>query len=75
MEEEGKRIKRETISARYRIGMFENLKVEAEKNLETIEKALNADQEKLIKLEDARDDESWAKAVEAGKKGLVEETG
>ena len=67
MEEKGKKIERETISARYRIGMFEKLRVEAEKNLETIEKALNADQEKLIKLEDARDDESRAKAFEAGK--------
>jgi hypothetical protein len=67
MEEEGKRIKRETISNKYRIGMFKKLRVEAKKNLGTIERALNAEQEKSRELEDARDDELWAKAFEAGK--------
>ena len=67
MEEEGKKIERETRLSEYRIGMFGKLRVEADEILGAIEKALNAEEEKLRKLENARDEKSWAGVVEAGK--------
>ena len=75
MEEEGKRIKREKRLSEYRIGMLEKLRVKAEENLGAIEQALNAEEENLERLKAKVEDKLWAQVVEAGKRGLAEETG
>ena len=67
MEEKDKKRERKIKLTKFRITICEAKKADADRRWKTAEEALNAEQEKLRKLEDARDDESWAGVVEAGK--------
>lgn len=67
MEEKRKRIERKMRLAKFRIGMFEELRVEVEGNLGAIEKTLNAEEENLEQLKAEAEDRLWAQAMKAGK--------
>lgn len=75
MEEENRRKEKEIKLIRFRIIVCEAKKADADRKWNAAEKSLILEQEKLSKLENARDDKSWAQAVKDGEQGLVEETG